>query len=272
MGIHARSFDRAYVQANAERLAGNSYPGNGIVMGNSADGRQFIEAYWIMGKSVAERNRILTRGENTIETLYYDPKGQDSPSQLVRRNMTEDVSATNGRFKPTQLYPVANGSHGDLVTGRGTRPSYRNDGFEECFRKTLVRFGYQDEYQNRRYTPSITGMLAIRGAVPIERYYYSIIKTNPDTDRPEYNFGQGYLEEDMPNGAGICFHTYQGDGDPPPPFEGSPYVVPLEATADETAEALWTKLDRINRVALAVKAINKMTGEVSVSIVNRLAA
>ena len=40
-------------------LAANSYPGRGIVLGNTADGKQSVAAYFIMGRSENSRNRIF---------------------------------------------------------------------------------------------------------------------------------------------------------------------------------------------------------------------
>ena len=42
-----------------ELLAGNTYPGRGIVIGKSADGKKAMIAYFIMGRSENSRNRIL---------------------------------------------------------------------------------------------------------------------------------------------------------------------------------------------------------------------
>ena len=43
-------------------LAGNSYPGRGIVIGQSADGKNAVIAYFIMGRSVNSRNRGVRGG------------------------------------------------------------------------------------------------------------------------------------------------------------------------------------------------------------------
>ena len=43
----------------ANELAGNSYPGRGIVIGKSADGKYAVTAYFIMGKESVHRHLIL---------------------------------------------------------------------------------------------------------------------------------------------------------------------------------------------------------------------
>ena len=42
-----------------EALKTNSYPGRGIIIGKSADGKNAVTAYFIMGRSVNSRNRVL---------------------------------------------------------------------------------------------------------------------------------------------------------------------------------------------------------------------
>lgn len=42
-----------------KELAGNAYPGRGIVIGKSADGVHAVIAYFIMGRSVNSRNRVF---------------------------------------------------------------------------------------------------------------------------------------------------------------------------------------------------------------------
>ena len=43
-----------------DELKSNSYPGRGIVIGKSADGKSAVTAYFIMGRSVNSRNRVFT--------------------------------------------------------------------------------------------------------------------------------------------------------------------------------------------------------------------
>ncbi|MBP5701364.1 MAG: inosine monophosphate cyclohydrolase, partial [Lachnospiraceae bacterium] len=40
-------------------LRTNSYPGRGIIVGESANGKYAVCAYFIMGRSVNSRNRIF---------------------------------------------------------------------------------------------------------------------------------------------------------------------------------------------------------------------
>ena len=40
-------------------LAGNEYPGRGIVLGLTPDKQKALVAYWIMGRSSNSRNRVF---------------------------------------------------------------------------------------------------------------------------------------------------------------------------------------------------------------------
>ncbi|MCQ2125776.1 MAG: IMP cyclohydrolase, partial [Fibrobacter sp.] len=44
---------------NFKELSKNPYPGRGIVLGTSPDGKSFVQVYWIMGRSVNSRNRVF---------------------------------------------------------------------------------------------------------------------------------------------------------------------------------------------------------------------
>mgnify|MGYP000808491978 CR=1 FL=1 len=51
-----------------KELAGNAYPGRGIVIGKSADGVYAVIAYFIMGRSVNSRNRVFVEQGDGIRT------------------------------------------------------------------------------------------------------------------------------------------------------------------------------------------------------------
>ena len=44
-------------------LQSKSYPGRGIALGRSANGKYAVAAYFIMGRSVNSRNRVLLKTE-----------------------------------------------------------------------------------------------------------------------------------------------------------------------------------------------------------------
>ena len=51
----------------ATELSSNAYPGRGIVIGKSADGKYAVTAYFIMGRSENSRNRVFVEeGEGRL--------------------------------------------------------------------------------------------------------------------------------------------------------------------------------------------------------------
>ena len=42
-----------------EELGSTAYPGRGILLGRSADGKKAVIGYFIMGRSVNSRNRVF---------------------------------------------------------------------------------------------------------------------------------------------------------------------------------------------------------------------
>lgn len=55
-----------------KELQGNSYPGRGIIIGRSADGKNAVTAYFIMGRSENSRNRIFVEDGDGIRTQAFD--------------------------------------------------------------------------------------------------------------------------------------------------------------------------------------------------------
>ena len=66
-----------------EELRGNCYPGRGIVLGRSEDGKKAMLAYFIMGRSENSRNRIFSRTEDGIRTEAFDPAKLSDPSLII---------------------------------------------------------------------------------------------------------------------------------------------------------------------------------------------
>ena len=67
----------------AALLAGNTYPGRGIVLGKTADGKQSVAAYFIMGRSENSRNRVFVQEPDGIRTEAFDPAKLADPSLII---------------------------------------------------------------------------------------------------------------------------------------------------------------------------------------------
>lgn len=254
-------FDPGLMQDNLAALADNPYPGRGIIMGVSEGGEQAVQAYWVMGRSENSRNRVLLEERGTVKTDAFDPSKVEDPSLIIYKAMLT-VPGLH------ESYVVSNGDQTETVRDAllDTSPRTKST-VHSVFRDALLSREFEPDPPN--YTPRITG--TIFGGN--ESYDYSIIRRNQTTGEAEHTFGGGSLRE-IPAGAGICFHTYEWDApsksEPIPAFEGSPYAVPLAGSAEEIAEALWPDLNEENKVALAVKTINRRTGRIVIQLVNKL--
>ena len=56
------------IESLFDYLAGNSYPGRGIVTGVTSDGKFAVSAYFIMGRSENSRNRVFVEPISTAAT------------------------------------------------------------------------------------------------------------------------------------------------------------------------------------------------------------
>ena len=82
-----------------KELSSNSYPGRGIIIGKSPNGKYAVTAYFIMGRSENSRNRVfVTEGEG-IRTEAFDPSKLSDPSLIIYapvRVLGNKTIVTNG--------------------------------------------------------------------------------------------------------------------------------------------------------------------------------
>ena len=81
-------------------LKENSYPGRGIIIGRSKNGKYAVTAYFIMGRSENSRNRVFVENEDEgIRTEAFDPAKLEDPSLIIYspvRVLGTDTIVTNG--------------------------------------------------------------------------------------------------------------------------------------------------------------------------------
>ena len=74
---------------NLERhLAGNPYPGRGIVIGRN-EREEWIQVYWIMGRSPNSRNRIFVAEGDVLRTEAADGSQLADPSLVIYNAMRQ---------------------------------------------------------------------------------------------------------------------------------------------------------------------------------------
>ena len=122
---------------------------------------------------------------------------------------------------------------------------------------------YEDDAPN--YTPRISGIMEIENGS--YSYSMSILKSadgNPDcVERFTYNYSAPLA------GTGHFIHTYMGDGNPLPSFEGEPEKISVPDDINEFTENLWASLNPDNKVSLFVRYIDIETGAEETKIVNK---
>ena len=226
-------------------LAGNSYPGRGIVIGQSADGKNAVIAYFIMGRSVNSRNRVFVEDSEGLRTRAFDPSKLSDPSLIIYapvRVLGNKIIVTNGDQTDTVYEALQNG--GTFVSALKTRT-------------------FEPDAPN--FTPRISAMATLEnGDFSLEM---SVLKAAGAEGKAALKCFYAY--DGVEAGEACFIHTYRGDGSPLPSFAGEPERVSLpEGCVNCLTEAVWNALDRENRVSLWTRTIDLRTGEVRTRIVN----
>lgn len=229
-----------------QELKENAYPGRGIVIGKSADGKKAVTAYFIMGRSSNSRNRVfVTEGEG-IRTEAFDPSKLEDPSLIIYapvRVLGNDTIVTNG----DQTDTIYDG----LAEGLTFEQSLRSREFEP---------------DGPNYTPRISGVMHVSDG----KYDYdmSILKSN--NGNPDACNRYTYCYENPVAGEGHFIHTYMHDGNPLPSFEGEPKLVKIDGDdIDAFADKVWNSLNEDNKVSLFVRYIDIATGTYETRIINK---
>lgn len=228
-----------------QELKNNEYPGRGIVIGRSADGKSAVTAYFIMGRSSNSRNRVfVTEGEG-IRTESYDPSKLEDPSLII--------------YAPVRVFKndtiVTNGDQTDTI--------YDGLGRQLTFEQSLRSREFEPDAPN--FTPRISGIMHIEGGA--YSYEMSILKSNGGDPacciRNTFSYGNPKA------GEGRFIHTYMHDGNPLPSFEGEPKCVAVEGDIDSFTDMVWNALNQDNKVSLFVRFIDITSGRYETRIVNK---
>lgn len=228
-----------------QELSSNAYPGRGIVIGTSQDGRYAVTAYFIMGRSENSRNRIFVEEGNGIRTQAFDPSKLTDPSLII--------------YAPVRVLGnqtiVTNGDQTDTIC----------EGMEKhlTFEQSLRSRTFEPDAPN--YTPRISGILQVENGT--FTFAMSILKSL-DAD-PSSCSRYTFSYEAPAAGEGRFLHTYMGDGNPLPSFAGEPKRVEIKEDIDGFTDLLWNNLNADNKVSLFVRYIEIRTGKWETRIVNK---
>lgn len=226
-------------------LKENSYPGRGIIIGKSANGRYAVTAYFIMGRSENSRNRIFVEDGSGIRTQAFDPSKLSNPSLII--------------YAPVRVL----GNKTIVTNGDQTDTIYELMDKQQTFEQALCTREFEPDAPN--YTPRISGIMHVENGM--YNYAMSILKSNNGNGAACNRYTFAY--ENPVAGEGHFIHTYQCDGNPLPSFEGEPKLVSIPDDMDAFTDLLWNSLNEDNKVSLFVRYIDIQTGDYTSKIVNK---
>lgn len=227
-------------------LKENAYPGRGIMIGRSEDGKKAVTAYFIMGRSENSRNRVFVEDGEGIRTQAFDPAKLEDPSLII--------------YAPVRVL----GNKTIVTNGDQTDTIYEGMDKQQTFEQSLRVRQYEPDGPN--YTPRISGIMHIEGGV--FNYAMSILKSN--NGNPDGNNRYTFAYENPIPGEGRFIHTYARNENPLPSFEGEPKWVGVGNDDIDTFTAkVWEALNEDNKVSLFVRYIDIETGKYESRIINK---
>lgn len=228
-----------------QELKSNAYPGRGIVIGKSKNGKYAVTAYFIMGRSSNSRNRVFVEDGQGIRTQAFDPSKLEDPSLII--------------YAPVRVL----GNKTIVTNGDQTDTIYEGMDKQMTFEQSLRSREFEPDGPN--YTPRISGVMHIEGGN--YSYAMSILKSNHGDGSSCVRNTFAY--ETPLAGEGHFIHTYMHDGNPLPSFQGEPKLVEIPDDMEAFTNMLWTSLNEDNKVSLFVRYIDIATGEYETKIINK---
>ena len=228
-----------------KELKENAYPGRGIVIGKSKNGKYAVSAYFIMGRSENSRNRVFVEDGEGIRTQAFDPSKLVDPSLII--------------YAPVRVL----GNKTIVTNGDQTDTIYDLMDKQQTFEQALRTREFAPDAPN--YTPRISGIMHVENGE--YNYAMSILKSN--NGNPDACNRYTFAYSNPVNGEGHFIHTYQCDGNPLPSFEGEPKLVEIPDDMESFTNMLWESLNEDNKVSLFVRYINIEDGTYETKIVNK---
>lgn len=226
-------------------LGATTYPGRGIIIGKTPDGKHAAVAYFIMGRSENSRNRIFVEDGDGIRTQAFDSDKLEDPSLII--------------YAPVRVL----GNKTIVTNGDQTDTIYELMDKQYTFEQALRTREFEPDAPN--YTPRISGILHFEDGS--FNYAMSILKSN--NGNPDACNRYTYAYSAPVSGEARFIHTYMGDGSPLPSFEGEPVLLDIPNDMDEFAGLVWENLNEENKVSLFVRFINIEDGTWKTKIINK---
>ena len=228
-----------------DELKNNAYPGRGIMIGKSQDGKHAVAVYFIMGRSENSRNRVFVNDGLGMRTQAFDESKLTDPSLII--------------YAPVRVL----GNKTIVTNGDQTDTIYEGLNNQLTFEQALRSREFEPDAPN--YTPRISGVIKQEG----ENFNYALSILKSANGDPASCQRFTFTYKNPINGQGHFIHTYQGDGNPLPSFEGEPKLVAVPNDITEFTRQLWDSLNPDNKVSLFVRYIDLHTGDTISKIVNK---
>ena len=228
----------------AELLLPNTYPGRGIIVGKSEDGKYAVSAYFIMGRSENSRNRVFTEKNGDIFTEPHDFSKVSDPSLIIYaaiRKIGNKLIVTNGDQTDTIYDYIAKG---------------------EDMRAALRTRDFEPDAPN--FTPRISAVLNFENSD--FSYEMSILKS---ADAVGTYSNRYFYEYKSIAGLGHFIHTYVSDGNPIPTFQGEPERVKISSDIDAFTNNIWNSLNEANKISLYVRYVDLASGKEETRLINK---
>ena len=151
-----------------------------------------------------------------------------------------------------------------VTNGDQTDTIYELMDKQQTFEQALRTREFEDDAPN--FTPRISGIIHTENGGM--NYAMSILKSaNGNGDSCQrYTFAYS----NPVAGEGHFIHTYMGDGNPLPSFEGEPKLVEMtNDDIDTYTSKVWNALNADNKVSLFVRYIDLESGKAETRIVNK---
>ena len=207
-------------------VSGNPYPGRGIIVGQTPDGRG-VFAYFIMGRSENSRNRIFVEEHGNVRTAAFDESKMTDPSLVI-------------------YYPIRRRKYGNgfiITNGDQTDTIFEGLDLGKTMSQSLTAREFEPDAPN--FTPRISAITSNRPFA----YEMSILKSTDGgatCERQTFSYA-------ATAGIGHFIHTYETDGNPLPSFTGEPKKVAIPDSIDEFANEIWNTLNADNKISLYVR-------------------
>ena len=199
-----------------------------------------------MGRSENSRNRVFVEDGEGIRTQAFDPSKLSDPSLII--------------YAPVRVL----GNKTIVTNGDQTDTVYDLMKEGQTFEQSLMTREFEPDAPN--FTPRISGLMNVENGS--YDYAMSILKSNngnPDScNRYTFTYSNPIA------GEGHFIHTYMGDGNPLPSYEGEPTWVEIgNEDIDTFTKLVWENLNEENKVSLFVRYIDIETGKYESRIVNK---